>query len=224
MENSLNQQTYERIRRDIMTFSLKPGEIVSAAKLAERYDVSRTPVREALVRLHDDGMVDIYPKSKSMVSKINVRLAQQEWFIRKTLELGMVDSFFDKVTPKDIELMKDFYQKQVQVTLQERTHESACEYLRLDNEFHKVTYRVAGEQLASNVISNTMSHYSRMRLMIDMESVNQDRTVSDHQELIELAEAGDKEGYRTCLSRHMGYIIQDIENVRQQYPGLLEME
>ncbi len=224
MENSLNQQTYERIRSDIMTFSLKPGETVSAAKLAERYDVSRTPVREALVRLHDDGMVDIYPKSKSMVSKINVRLAQQEWFIRKTLELGMVDSFFDKVTQKDIELMKDFYHKQVQITLQERTHESSCEYLRLDNEFHKVTYRVAGEQLAANVISNTMSHYSRMRLMIDLESVNQDRTVSDHRELIELAEAGDREGYRKCLSRHMGYIIQDIENVRQQYPGLLEME
>ena len=45
MDKSLNQQTYDRCRKDIMTFALKPGEPVSAAKLAERYNVSRTPAR-----------------------------------------------------------------------------------------------------------------------------------------------------------------------------------
>ena len=49
VDRSLNQQTYERFRKDIMTFALKPGDPVSAAKLAERYEVSRTPAREALV-------------------------------------------------------------------------------------------------------------------------------------------------------------------------------
>ena len=71
MTNSLNQQTYDLFRKDIMTFSLKPGESVSAAKIADRYHVSRTPAREALVKLETEGLVDIYPQSKSLISKID---------------------------------------------------------------------------------------------------------------------------------------------------------
>ena len=100
MDKSLNQQTYDRCRKDIMTFALKPGEPVSAAKLAERYNVSRTPAREALVRLQSEGMVDIFPQSKSMISKIDITRARQEWFIRKTLEIAMTDAFFENVTQK----------------------------------------------------------------------------------------------------------------------------
>ena len=91
MDNTLNQQTYERMKREIMTFALKPGDPVSAAKLAERYNVSRTPARETLVKLQTEGLIDIFPQSKSVISKINVQRVRQEWFIRKTLEMGMVD-------------------------------------------------------------------------------------------------------------------------------------
>ena len=51
MGYSLNNKTYDNLKRDIMTLALMPGEPVSAAKIAERYDVSRTPAREALVKL-----------------------------------------------------------------------------------------------------------------------------------------------------------------------------
>lgn len=222
MNNSLSQQTYERIRKDIMTFSLKPGEPVSAAKLAERYQVSRTPAREALVRLHDDGMVDIYPKSKSVIAKINIRLARQEWFIRKTLELGMVDAFFENLTDIHIRKMQEHLDRQIYAANQERTHETSYSYLISDYDFHGITYQASGEQLAANVIANTVVHYARVRMLIDFESANQDRTVSDHKELIEFAKKRDREGYRKCLSRHIGYIIGDIENVGRQYPGLFE--
>ena len=111
MDKSLNQQTYDRCRKDILTFALKPGEPVSAAKLAERYNVSRTPAREALVRLQSEGMVDIFPQSKSMISRINVARARQEWFIRKTLEIAMTDMFFERVTPEDIKEMHYYAEK-----------------------------------------------------------------------------------------------------------------
>ena len=93
MDVSLNQQTYDLLKRDIMTFNLMPGEPVSAAKIAERYQVSRTPAREALVKLETEGLIDIFPQSKSVVSKINITRAKQEWFVRKTLELGWLIHF-----------------------------------------------------------------------------------------------------------------------------------
>ena len=108
MDRLLNQRTYENLKKDIMTFGLMPGEPVSAAKIARRYRVSRTPAREALVMLQGEGLVDIFPQSGSVISKINVGRIRQEWFVRRTLELAMVDEFLESVKKEDIEEMKHY--------------------------------------------------------------------------------------------------------------------
>ncbi len=223
MDKSLNQQTYDRCKKDIMTFALKPGDPVSAAKLAERYNVSRTPAREALVRLNTEGLVDIFPQSKSMISKINVSRARQEWFIRKTLEIGMIDAFFENAAPADIEQMKAYAKQCESIGMQPRNHETSYEYIINDNKFHAVTYRVAGETLASELIESTMVHYSRVSLLADLDNDHKDRTVSEHEGLIRLAEAGDKEGYRKVLTLHLERVLGDIEQMCSQFPELFEM-
>lgn len=223
MDKSLNQQTYDRCKKDIMTFALKPGEPVSAAKLAERYNVSRTPAREALVRLQSEGMVDIFPQSKSMISKINVSRARQEWFIRKTLEVAMTDAFFAHVTPADIKEMRMYAEKCAHIGEQPRNHETSYEYLKNDNKFHAVTYRVARETLSAEIIESTMAHYSRIRLLVDLDNQYKDRTVADHDELIRLVEAGDKEGYRAALEKHLGRVIGDMEQMSRLAPELFDM-
>ena len=224
MDKSLNQQTYDRCKKDIMTFALKPGEPVSAAKLAERYNVSRTPAREALVRLQSEGMVDIFPQSKSMISRINVARARQEWFIRKTLEVAMTDAFFENITPADIEEMRTYAKMCERIGEQPRDHETSYEYLDNDNKFHAVTYRVAGETLAGEIIESTMAHYSRIRLLVDLDNQYKDRTVADHEELIRLVEAGDREGYRAMLDKHLGRVIGDIEQMNVEAPELFDMD
>lgn len=224
MDRTLNQQTYDRFKKDIMTFALKPGDPVSAAKLAERYNVSRTPAREALVRLHTEGLIDIFPQSKSVISKINVGRARQEWFIRKTLELGMIDAFFDKVTDADIDEMQSYCMRLVNSSEGPRTHESSYEYLCSDNAFHAVTYRVAGEALSAEVIANTASHYNRLRLLVDLDNIYKDRTVSDHDELVSLIRKRDRNGYRKALEKHLGHIITDIDNMSKQFPHYFEVE
>ncbi|MCR5267995.1 MAG: GntR family transcriptional regulator [Lachnospiraceae bacterium] len=222
MNNSLNQQTYDFLKKDIMTFALKPGEPVSAAKIAERYSVSRTPAREALVKLETEGLVDIFPQSKSVISKINVDRAKQEWFIRKTLELGMVDALFECVQKSDILRMRSFCKKMEEISEMPKNHDLAYEYLRCDNEFHAMTYHIAGQSLAAELIANTMTHYNRIRLLIDMDTYYKDRTVSTHEQMIRYVEEGKKEKYRELLGKHLGYITQDIEDMRQRNPELFK--
>ncbi len=223
MDKSLNQQTYDKCRKDIMTFALKPGEPVSAAKLAERYNVSRTPAREALVRLQSEGMVDIFPQSKSMISRIDIKRARQEWFIRKTLEVAMTDALFERVTDEDIAEMRKYAGECERIGEQPRNHETSYEYLCNDNKFHAVTYRVAGQQLAADIIGSTMAHYSRVRLLVDLDNVNKDRTVADHEDLLRLIEARDKEGYRSALSMHLSRVIGDIDAMNRLAPHLFDM-
>lgn len=223
MDKSLNQQTYDRLKKEIMMFSLQPGEPISAAKIAERYQVSRTPAREAIVKLETEGLIDIYPQSKSVVSKINITKANQEWFVRRSLELGMVDAFFDNVTREDIDEMK-YYAAQLSINGNSpMTPEEAYEYLRHDNLFHMVTYRVAKQDLAASIIGNSMIHYNRIRLLMDMDDNNKNRTVADHASLIECVEDRDREGYRAYLIRHLGHIISDIEIMGKIKPELFEV-
>lgn len=222
MSVSLNQYTYDMLKKDIMTFALKPGEPVSAAKIAERYNVSRTPAREALVKLETEGLVKIYPQSKSVISKINLDRIKQEWFVRRTLEMGMVDDLFEHVTAKDIQDMEKHARKMEKVGAGIRTHDASYEYLYLDNAFHAVTYRVAKQNLAAEIIENTMAHYNRVRLLIDLEDMNRNRTVADHDLLIRLLSAGQKEKYREQLGKHLGYVFVDMKEFSERMPELFE--
>jgi len=218
MDNSLNQITYERFKKDILTFSLKPGDTVSAAKIADRYSVSRTPAREALVKLESEGLVDIIPQSKSVISKIDINKARQEWFIRSSLELGMIDRFFERVTDEDVEKMRFFNNKMHELAKCPRDHENSYQYLLADNAFHAVTYEVSGEKLAANVIGNTMAHYSRLRFLTDLDEYYQGRTSTGHTELLGLVEKRDVEGYRRALKIHLGHILNDIVDLEKLFP------
>ena len=222
MDTSLNQQTYEKLKKDILTFALKPGEPVSAQRIAERYDVSRTPAREALVRLQDEGMVDIYPQSRSVISKIKRDRIHQEWYVRKCLELGMVDSFFDKVRKEDISEMKKAVVQLSKLGDTPRTHETSFDYINCDDHFHSIMYYVTGESLAASIIENTLLNYRRVRLLVDLDNINKDRTVDDHERLIKLLEKKDREGYRLLLTEHLSHIIEDMKRLYKQFPEMFE--
>lgn len=222
MDRSLNQITYDRFKKDIMTFALKPGEPVSASKIAERYGVSRTPAREALVRLQDEGMIDIFPQSKSMISKINEERIWQEWFVRKSLEIGMVEAFFKGVRAEDIVKMKECVERIKNLTLKPVSHETSFEYIRCDDEFHYLFHIAAGEKLAADIIRNSLPNYKRVRLLIDMENTNKDRTISDHETLIRLTEEGKVKEYGEFLEEHLSHIVKDIPAMREKYPSMFE--
>ncbi|MCR5474359.1 MAG: GntR family transcriptional regulator [Lachnospiraceae bacterium] len=220
MAYSLNDQTYDRLKRDIMTLVLMPGEPVSAAKIAERYNVSRTPAREAIVRLETEALVDIYPQVGTEISKIDEGRAKQEWFVRKTLEMGVIDGLFANVTADDLSRMREHCHKMELVSDRLNDPDMTFEYLRGDNDFHNTAFHVAGQELAARIVGNSMTHYNRVRLLVDMENANKDRTLATHAQLIRCIETKDKEAYRELLSVHLGYFERDIEDLRDRRPEL----
>lgn len=222
MSYSLNIQTYDRLKRDIMTLVLMPGEPVSAAKIADRYDVSRTPAREALVKLETEALVDIYPQVGSEISRIDEDRAKQEWFVRMTLEMGVINGLFEHVSKKDIEKMREYCHKMEVVAGKMNDPDMTFEYLRCDNEFHAIAFYVAGQKLAASIVANSMAHYNRIRLLIDMENTNKDRTLATHEQLIRNIENGDMEGYRVLMRKHLGYFEQDIEDLRRRNPEMFK--
>src|ERR1700741_4440135 len=83
-------QVFERLRGMIIELELPPGSPLSRAALAEQFGVSSTPIRDALMRLEEEGLVEVFPQYATVVSRIDVHRAQQAHFLRQALELEIV--------------------------------------------------------------------------------------------------------------------------------------
>ena len=146
MEKSLNEETYEKLKYDIMNFKLLPGDSISAQKIALRYDVSRTPAREAIVNLEKEGLLKIIPQSGTYVACINCKRSEQEWFVRKSLEIGMVDAIFENASDDMLDKMTQLNNRLINYNEEVEN----IPRIEIDNEFHKLIYECSGEKLATN--------------------------------------------------------------------------
>ena len=181
MEKSLNEDTYEKLKYDIMNFKLVPGDSISAQKIAVRYNVSRTPAREAIVNLEKEGLLKIIPQSGTYVASINCRRFEQEWFVRKSLEVGMVDPVFEHVSNEMLDKMEELNSRLINY---DKSNEKVPR-IEIDNAFHELIYESSGEQLAANIIKMQMSHYNRIRFLAELNSSISVKTNEEHEMLID---------------------------------------
>ena len=94
-KKSTQDAVYTVLKEGIMTLSLPPGTAMSTQEVATRLNVSRTPVREAFIRLHEEGLVDVFPQRQTIVSRIDFRRVMQERFIRESLETAALHLFME---------------------------------------------------------------------------------------------------------------------------------
>src|SRR3954449_10966073 len=83
-------QVFERLRNAILALELPPGSPLSRTDLAAQFGVSSTPVRDALMRLEEEGLVEVFPQHATVVSRIDVHAAHQAHILRRALETEMV--------------------------------------------------------------------------------------------------------------------------------------
>jgi len=218
MALSLNENTYLKLKNEIMKFKLVPGNIVSAQKLSERYNVSRTPAREAIVRLETEGLLKIIPQSGTYVAKINLVRAGQEWFVRMTLELGMAEDFIANCTDDIIKKMRDNLDKLEHFT--PGVEDTAR--IDIDNEFHNIIYDCSGQSLAKDIINTQITHYNRIRWLIELNEKVRSKTVLEHKALIDAAEKKNTKEFKALLKKHIRRIIQEQEKLKEMFPEYIE--
>ena len=220
MEKSLNEETYEKLKYDIMNFKLLPGDTISAQKVALRYDVSRTPAREAIVNLEKEGLLKIIPQSGTYVACINCRRSEQEWFLRKSLEIGMVDSLFENANDEMLNRMTELNNRLINY----KDGEESLARIELDNSFHELIYECSGEMLAKNIIQTQMSHYNRIRYLAELNSAISAKTNDEHEMLIEAIRNKDKRKYLRVIKAHLNRIFDELEKLKGLYPQYFERE
>ena len=220
MEKSLNEETYEKLKYDIMNFRLLPGDSISAQKVALRYDVSRTPAREAIVNLEKEGLLKIIPQSGTYVACINCRRSAQEWFGRKSLEMGMVDAVFENADSELLDKMAILNERLIHYT----EENEKIPRIEIDNAFHELIYECSRELLAQNIIQTQMSHYNRIRYLAELNSSISAKTNDEHEMLIEAIKKKDKRMYLRVIKAHISRIFNELDKLKGIYPQYFEKE
>lgn len=101
MDNNINQLIYNSILNRIITLEYKPGQIIEEKKIADEFKVSRTPVREALLKLSSNSMIEMIPRIGTYVSQIDIKAVKNAYQIRKKLESFATELCIQNITDEN---------------------------------------------------------------------------------------------------------------------------
>ena len=99
---NVSETVYNILRRNIINLNLVPGSQISEKEISEKMNVSRTPVREAFIKLSKEALVSILPQKGTFVSKIDLSRVQEERFLRETIEFSVMENFINTYTEEEI--------------------------------------------------------------------------------------------------------------------------
>lgn len=154
-----SDQIYEYLRRAIVRLDLQPGAALQEKDIAERFDVSRTPVREALQRLAEEDLVDILPHSGTWVSRISFQVAEEGFVLRRALEVESVRKAAELATAQDAALLEASIARMRAIVGAGRLED----YLEEDDAFHATIARISGYPRIWKFITLAKVHLDRMR-------------------------------------------------------------
>lgn len=217
---SIQTLVYEELKRNIMSMKLEPGQTMSTQEIATKLNVSRTPVREAFLRLQSEGLVEMIPQRETMVSKISLKRVEQEKFIRECLEMGVIRKFMDKSGCGVEENMAELIQ------LQKKCGEEKdfVGFLEADDQFHKVLFDVTGQEMAWETIASRNGHYNRLRILYVQRDTAMQESIEQHHKIATLLESGSREEAARALSSHVRRLDIDEAGLIAQYPDYFESE
>ncbi len=201
------------LKHNIIHLELAPGIVVSENELSSQLELSRTPVREALIELSKSGIVEILPQRGSRIALIDYTLIDEFQFLRKVLETAVVELDCEVATQDDILVLEhnlnqqEFYLK----------NSSPARLLETDDSFHRELFRICNKMQIHNMISSMSTHFDRVREM-SLSTVKDIKIVQDHRTVLDAIKAGDKDLAKATMEKHLSRYKLDEEVIRGKYP------
>lgn len=162
---------YRVLKDNIMSLELKPGDLLSETDLSKKLSLSRTPIREVIMKLKSEHLVEVKPQSGTYVAKMDWGLIEEAIFMRYFLEKEVFkEATINFNENRLIEMEKCLFAQQL--IADKKNNE--LEFHHLDNEFHKLLFEGVNKSNVWEAIRRISTHYNRMRLLKEL---NQDKKV-----------------------------------------------
>lgn len=183
---ALRDQVYDSLKKAIVTLELAPGQRIMDKDLATEFGVSRTPVREALKRLEDEGLVESLPGSQTRITNIHLEEAKNAFTVVAVLHRLAARLAVPIICEKEIKLMEES-NLQLQNALDNKDVMAA---IAADDRFHYVLLKSSGNQEIELALERIMSKVRRLEYS-KFSSLSARKSIEEHNKIISACRSKD---------------------------------
>ncbi|WP_428375156.1 GntR family transcriptional regulator [Lichenicoccus sp.] len=212
----LSALIYRDLREEIVSLVRTPGEPLIEMQVAKAHGVSRTPAREAIQRLADEGLIDIFPQSGTFIARIPAAELPEAIAIRCALEEATVRVAALRISEADLAALR------AQLALQ-AAREAAGDkegFHRADEAFHAMLAAIAGQPRFWTVAQQVKTQVDRFRRLTLPVAGRMGSVVAEHAVIVDRLASRDQDAAAAAIGAHLGTLLGIIEAARLAQPEM----
>lgn len=210
---SVRQRVYQSLREEIVAATLKPSQSVAEPELARRFGVSRSPVREALMKLAEEGLVQVVPQVGTYVARLRRSDIAEALFIREALECAAVRLFALSASAAESRRLD----RNVEAQSAALRQQDLDELHRLDEELHRLIMEGAGQPRSWKIVDSARGHFLRIRNLMAPDVTVRTNSVEQHIEIVRALSTHDPDAAEAAMRAHARFNAQQLESLCRKH-------
>jgi GntR family transcriptional regulator, rspAB operon transcriptional repressor len=210
---SRSVQIYDVMRAAIVTLQLKPGEPISENRVCRQFEVSRTPVREAIIRLSREELINVFPHDGSYVAPIKLRKVVEGHFVRDALEIAIMKRVVTIWNRKHSRTVRAIINRQTDF-IRKRNF---VEFHRQDELFHLAFAACIGMNGVWSVVQEAKTHLDRVRHLATPVEGHMERIIEEHTAIVDALDAGKPVEAVAALQFHLDTVFRTIKLLTEKH-------
>jgi len=211
-EVPLTLKTYQQLKQRIMTLQFRPGEIVMVQSLSKELGISRTPVREALVRLQQEGFVEEAEGKKFRVLELSIKSVLELHELRELLEGHAIKQVAANRTEGQIAELRDLIRRMEQALKSGEPDK----FFEADLDFHTKIIRFCGNRALEELTMQLTEKIQRVRFLTLYVHRRLEETIDEHGKILERIIRKDARGAKKALNTHLRNVKKGVETLYKE--------
>ena len=223
-EENNREYIYRSLRHAIMTLQLLPQTVLNEESIAAQFNVSRTPVHEAIIKLKEEFLVEVRPQSGSFVTLIDIKQVNEGHFMRSTIEPKIVSHLAGFLPLEYVDRLQKNLMQQQQSILDELPPNVI---LSLDDQFHQMIYEAANKPHIWMATKNVNSHFDRLRFIVaKYNSSVLEKIYNEHKRLYNILLIGmlTTFDFYDFYDAHLSMYEKSIEEIVTKHPDYFDLD
>lgn len=211
-------QVYDILRGAIIDLKLRPGVPINKELISNQLSISKTPVSEAISRLEENGLLEVFPQHGTFVPKIRESDVRQGAFLRRALEVAAVREVAARATQEEIEELRKNM----------RYQESALsagdleDFHARDEQFHQMICRFTGYPRLPRLVDGSRGQLDRVRKLLLPDPSRPAETIPEHLKILKAIEARDPDAAARAMKNHLDEIPARLHQLMRKRPELFD--
>jgi DNA-binding GntR family transcriptional regulator len=204
MKKNLRYKAYDEIKKRIIFYDLKPGEKIFESDIAKKLKMSRTPVREALLMLENEKLLECTDKLGFIVRKLASNVVSEYFDIRSVIEEFAIPLIVERITPSEMKVLR----KNVEEARKSVETVEMHNIIRYETEFHQILYKSTKSEVFIETISHLVDKFHWLRAISLHAPGGANESVRDHENMLKALEKNDASELKRLTKLHLQHAQQ----------------